>query len=96
MSEFRVEQQNTRQQRQIKIRKNLIRVAIGAVLPILILGIWQILSTNGSFSASQLPPPVEVVQAAIGLIERGTLWEHLAICNWFSARNHFGFCSWFI
>lgn len=79
MSEFRVEQQNTKQQRQTKLRKNLIRLAIGAVLPALILIIWQILSTNGSFSASQLPPPVEVIQAAVGLIERGTLWQHLAI-----------------
>lgn len=79
MSEFRVEQQNTKQQRQTKLRKNLITLAIGAVLPALILIIWQILSTNGSFSASQLPPPVEVVQAAVGLIERGTLWQHLAI-----------------
>jgi sulfonate transport system permease protein len=79
MSEFRVEQQNTKQQRQTKLRKNLITLAIGAVLPALILIIWQILSTNGSFSASQLPPPVEVIQAAVGLIERGTLWQHLAI-----------------
>ncbi|CAB4577353.1 unannotated protein [freshwater metagenome] len=79
MSEFRVEQQNTKQQRQTKLRKNLITLAIGAVLPALILIIWQILSTNGSFSASQLPPPVEVIQAAVGLVERGTLWQHLAI-----------------
>lgn len=79
MSEFRVEQQNTKQQRQNKIRKNLLKLAIGALLPALILTIWQILSTNGSFSASQLPPPVEVVQAAVGLAERGTLWQHLGI-----------------
>lgn len=79
MSEFRVEQQNTKQQRQLKLRKNLTRVAIGALLPALILATWQVLSTNGSFSASQLPPPIEVVQAAIGLIERGTLWQHLGV-----------------
>lgn len=79
MSEFRVEQQNTRQQRQAKIQKNLVRVAIGALLPALILAIWQVLSTNGAFSASQLPPPIEVVQAAISLIERGTLWQHVGI-----------------
>ena len=57
----------------------MVKVAIGALLPILILAIWQLLSTNGTFSASQLPPPVEVLQAASGLIERGTLWEHVAI-----------------
>jgi sulfonate transport system permease protein len=79
MSEFRVEQQNTRQQRQTKLRKNLVKVAIGALLPALILAIWQLLSTNGTFSASQLPPPIEVLQAAASLVERGTLWQHVAI-----------------
>jgi len=79
MSEFRVEQQNTKQQRQSKIRKNLATLAIGALLPALILIVWQVLSTNGTFSASQLPPPIEVIQAAVGLIERGTLWQHVGI-----------------
>lgn len=79
MSEFRVEQQNTKQQRQAKLLRKLWQIAIGALLPALILVIWQILSTNGSFSASQLPPPIEVIAAAQGLIERGTLWGHVAI-----------------
>lgn len=79
MSEFRVEQQNTKQQRQAKLLKRLRQVAIGALLPILILALWQTLSTNGSFSVSQLPPPIEVLGGAAGLIERGTLWGHIGI-----------------
>jgi sulfonate transport system permease protein len=79
MSEFRVEQQNTKQQRQAKLLKRLRQVAIGALLPILILITWQVLSTNGSFSVSQLPPPAEVLSGTLGLIERGTLWGHIAI-----------------
>jgi hypothetical protein len=42
MSEFRVEQQNTKQQRQTRALKRLRQVAIGALLPILILAAWQI------------------------------------------------------
>ena len=79
MSEFRVEQQNTKQQRQAKLLKRLKQVAIGALLPILIFALWQTLSTNGSFSISQLPPPIEVLNGAAGLVERGTLWGHIGI-----------------
>lgn len=79
MSEFRVEQQNTKQQRQAKLLKRLKQVAIGALLPILILALWQTLSTNGSFSISQLPPPIEVLNGAAGLVERGTLFGHIGI-----------------
>lgn len=79
MSEFRVEQQNTKQQRQAKLLNRLRQIAIGALLPILILALWQTLSTNGSFSVSQLPPPSEVFAGALGFIERGTLWGHMAI-----------------
>lgn len=79
MSEFRVEQQSTRQQRRAALLGKSRRVALGALLPILIFGLWQGLSTSGSFSVSQLPPPAEVFEGALGLIERGTLFGHIAI-----------------
>lgn len=79
MSEFRVEQQNTRQQRQARLLRRLRTVAIGALLPALILILWQTLSTSGAFSISQLPPPAEVIAGTLGLIERGTLWGHIGI-----------------
>lgn len=52
---------------------------VGMVLPVLLLLLWQWASTNGMFSASQLPTPSSVVAALLELIERGTFWGHVAI-----------------
>jgi sulfonate transport system permease protein len=54
-------------------------VLVGMVLPALLLLLWQWASTNGMFSASQLPTPSSVVAALLELIERGTFWGHVAI-----------------
>lgn len=54
-------------------------VVVGMVLPVLLLLLWQWASTNGMFSASQLPTPSSVVAALLELIERGTFWGHVAI-----------------
>jgi sulfonate transport system permease protein len=79
MSEFRVEQQATSRFRKGVQLNRARNIAIGALLPILILAVWQLLSTNGSFSPSQLPQPADVVGAAVDLAGRGTLWGHIAI-----------------
>ena len=54
-------------------------VLLGMILPVLLLTSWQILSTNGTFSASQLPTPGSVVAALGELLSRGTFWQHVAI-----------------
>lgn len=54
-------------------------VLMGMVLPVMLLLLWQWASTNGTFSASQLPTPASVVDALLELIERGTFWGHVAI-----------------
>lgn len=54
-------------------------VLLGMILPVLLLTGWQILSTNGTFSASQLPTPASVVGALGELLSRGTFWQHVAI-----------------
>jgi len=54
-------------------------VLVGMVLPVLLLLLWQWASTNGMFSASQLPTPASVIAALFELIERGTFWSHVAI-----------------
>lgn len=41
------------------------------------LAIWQLVAAAGLFSASQLPPPGDVVGALGGLLRRGELWTHL-------------------
>ena len=55
------------------------RVALGIVLPVLLLAAWQYGATSGAFSASQLPPPIDVLLAAKELYERETLFAHIGI-----------------
>lgn len=52
---------------------------LGLLLPLALLALWQWASTNGSFSRSQLPTPASVFEAARELVDRGTLWTHIAI-----------------
>lgn len=54
-------------------------ILLGSIVPIALLLLWQWASTNGSFSASQLPTPSAVVEALGELLERGTFWMHVAI-----------------
>ncbi|MEV4351817.1 ABC transporter permease [Actinoplanes sp. NPDC049596] len=55
------------------------RVALGAVVPLLLLAGWQWAAASGVYSAAQLPPPAEVVSALRELVGRGELWHHIAI-----------------
>ncbi len=52
---------------------------LGLVLPVVLLLTWQYYSTNGSFSASQLPTPGSVVAALNELLSRGVFVDHVAI-----------------
>jgi sulfonate transport system permease protein len=54
-------------------------VLLGMILPAALLLLWQWASTNGGYSASQLPTPAAVGSALLELIERGTFWTHVAI-----------------
>ncbi|OBI12543.1 ABC transporter permease [Mycobacterium sp. E2327] len=49
----------------------------GLVVPLLLLATWQLVTAAGLFSASQLPPPGDVVAALGGLLRHGELWTHL-------------------
>lgn len=55
------------------------RAALGLVVPLALLGLWQIVTAAGMYSTSQLPPPADVLTAAADLITDGALWHHLAI-----------------
>jgi len=55
------------------------RVSLGLVVPVLLLGLWQLVSALGVFSAVQLPSPGAVLTSAADLIERGELGTHIAI-----------------
>src|SRR5690606_4750418 len=52
---------------------------LGAIVPLLLLALWQWSTSVGIFTAVQLPPPTDVVTAAIDLIERGQLLGHVGI-----------------
>ncbi|MEZ0366364.1 ABC transporter permease [Mycobacterium sp. pUA109] len=40
---------------------------------------WQLVTANGVFSASQLPPPADVISALTELARRDELWTHLRV-----------------
>jgi len=55
------------------------RVVGGAVLPVLILAVWQYVTTSGLVAPYQLPSPASVWDAALDLQQRGELVTHVAI-----------------
>ena len=61
------------------LSKTWTRVVLGLVVPALLLGLWQLVSAAGVFSAVQLPSPGAVLASAKDLIERGELGTHIAI-----------------
>jgi len=52
---------------------------LGAVVPLLLLALWAAVSATGVFSASQLPPPADVLAALGETARRGELGHHTAI-----------------
>lgn len=46
--------------------------------PVLLIGVWQILSTTGAFDQRTIPPPTRVVRAAYRLIADGSLADHMS------------------
>jgi sulfonate transport system permease protein len=67
------------QQRTPLWSRTWVKVAGGFVVPLVIFGAWQFVTTTGLVPAYQLPPPVSVVDAAVELIQRDELWRHVAI-----------------
>ena len=55
------------------------RIAIGAVIPLLILGIWQLIVTLELVPSYRLPSPSAVFLAGVDLANRGVLGLHIAI-----------------
>jgi len=46
--------------------------------PVLLIGLWQLLSTTGAFDQRTVPPPTRVVRAAYRLIADGSLADHMS------------------
>jgi sulfonate transport system permease protein len=56
-----------------------VRLAAGALAPLLILGAWQLVTATGLVPAYRLPGPGAVLRAAVDLAATGELWLHIAI-----------------
>lgn len=55
------------------------RIALGAALPLALLGFWQLIVVSDAVPSYLLPSPTDVVNAAIDLHQRGQLVIHIAI-----------------
>lgn len=55
------------------------RLVGGALLPLLLLAVWQYVTSSGVVPPYQLPGPVSVWDAAVDLWQRGDLQTHVAI-----------------
>ena len=55
------------------------RLLLGLIIPAAVLAAWQLSTAAGVFSVVQLPPPAMVLEAALDLLQRGQLGQHIAI-----------------
>lgn len=55
------------------------RITIGAILPLAILALWQIVSSLGIFTVGQLPSPEMVFISGVDLAQRGLLLPFIGI-----------------
>ncbi|KAB1644719.1 ABC transporter permease [Gulosibacter chungangensis] len=53
--------------------------AIGVIVPVVLLALWQWSTSAGIFTPVQLPAPVAVWDAAIDLVDRGQFFGHIGI-----------------
>lgn len=59
-------------------RKPLVPRAVQRLLgPVLLVGLWQVLSITGVFDERTVPPPTRVVRAAWALVVDGSFQQHL-------------------
>jgi sulfonate transport system permease protein len=56
-----------------------LRIVLGSILPLAVLGVWQAISALGILPAYRLPSPGSVVLAGVDLFNRGLLYQSVAI-----------------
>lgn len=61
------------------VNRRWFRIAGGALIPVVLLATWQVVSTSGLVALSMLPSPEMVWLAAVDLAERGLLGLYVAI-----------------
>lgn len=61
-------------------RRRLVRsMILGAVVPVALIVLWQVIATSGVVASYRLPTPFSVWIAGVDLYERGVLYQHVAI-----------------
>lgn len=65
-----------------RVLLGLLRGLLPWVVPVGLIAVWQIASSQGWLSSRVLPAPVDVVRAAWTLGESGELWTHVRISAW--------------
>jgi len=56
-----------------------VRALVGLALPVVIVVVWQAVTSSGLVKPYQLPSPVSVWDAAVDLAHRGLLWQYVGI-----------------
>lgn len=56
-----------------------VKPVIGFVVPVVLLFAWWAATAAEVFTPVQLPSPSAVIDATVGLIQRGDLWTHIGI-----------------
>ncbi|WNB86754.1 ABC transporter permease [Cellulomonas sp. ATA003] len=59
--------------------RRAVRLVLAAVVPLLIVAVWQWVSVTGLVASYLLPAPAAVWRAGVDLVERGELGMHVAI-----------------
>lgn len=60
-------------------RRGVRDLALGLVIPLVLLGLWQVLSSTGAVESSQVSSPADVAAAFVSALESGRLWPNLAV-----------------
>ncbi|MBD8534966.1 ABC transporter permease [Plantibacter sp. VKM Ac-2885] len=71
--------QSGREARAVLGSRRIVVVLGGFLVPVVILGAWQLVTAFGLVPASQLPAPAEVWAAGVDLAQRGWLQQDVAI-----------------
>ncbi len=61
------------------VRRRPWMIALGAVLPLVLLGTWQLVSVSGLVEAYRFPSPTAVWLAGVDLFQRGLLLPYIGI-----------------
>ncbi|RKN76048.1 ABC transporter permease [Paenibacillus ginsengarvi] len=68
-----------RPRQKAKRKRKLESLALGALLPVLLLAVWQLLGDAGLISRLLFPTPLTIAESLVRLTENGDLFEHLRI-----------------